>query len=75
MPTLLPLKKMSRDDKLRAMESIWTDLTQHASKFESPVWHGDVLRETQAAYKTGKAQFSDWDEAKLRLRRKAAKLA
>ncbi len=75
MDTLLPLKKMSRDDKLRAMESIWADLTAHADKFDSPAWHGEVLRETQAAYKTGKVQFTDWDEAKQRLRRKAAKLA
>ena len=66
---------MSRDDKLRAMESIWTDLTQHADKFESPAWHSDVLSETQAVYEAGKVRFSDWDEAKQRLRRKAAKLA
>lgn len=66
---------MSRDDKLRAMESIWTDLTEHADQFDSPAWHDNVLRETQAAYEAGKVQFTDWDEAKQRLRRKAAKLA
>lgn len=75
MPTSLPLKKMTRDDKLRAMESLWADLTKHANKFDSPAWHAGVLRETQAAYKAGKAEFSDWEEAKQRVRRKAAKLA
>lgn len=74
MPTLLPLKKMSRLEKLRAMEAIWTDLSQGDDAFASPAWHGEALRETERAIAAGTAKFSDWDEAKQRLRRKAAKL-
>ena len=61
MPVVLPLQKMSRDEKLRAMES--------------PVWHAQALREAERAMKNGKAKFSDWEKAKKRIRRKAAKLA
>lgn len=75
MPTVLPLKSMTRVQKLRAMEEIWTDLTRDENKFDSPSWHGEVLRETEKAVASGAAKFVDWDEAKKRLRRKAAKLS
>ena len=75
MPVSLPLKKMSRDEKLRAMEALWADLSQDEDAFESPAWHEQALREAEHAVKTGKARFSDWEEAKKRIRRKATKLA
>ena len=75
MPLTLSLKKMSRDDKLRAMEAIWSDLSQDESKFKSPPWHADALQEAQQLFKAGNATFSDWDEAKARIRRKVAKTA
>ncbi len=75
MPLTLQLKKMSRTDKLRTMEALWTDLTKNETRFESPAWHGEALQEAQRLVKAGKAKFSDWDEAKARLRRKAAKVA
>jgi len=75
MPVVLPLKKMSRDEKLRAMEALWADLSQDEDRFESPAWHAQALREAERAVKSGKAKFSDWEEAKKRIRRKAAKLA
>ena len=74
MPTLLPLKKMSHPEKLRAMEEIWTDLSENDQAFESPAWHQDALRTAEQAVTAGTAKFSDWDEAKQRLRRKVAKL-
>jgi hypothetical protein len=73
MPIRLPLKKMSRDEKLRAMEALWTDLSSDQDRFESPLWHEGALREAERAVKDGKAKFSDWEEAKKRLRRKVAK--
>lgn len=71
MPLTLPLKKMSRDEKLRAMEALWADLSQDEGKVESPAWHADALRHAELSVKAGKAKFSDWAEAKLRIRRKA----
>jgi len=75
MPVVLPLKKMSRNEKLRAMEALWEDLSKDDDRFESPAWHTQALREAERAVKSGDAKFSSWDEAKKRIRRKAAKLA
>ena len=69
----LPLEKMSVPEKLDVMERVWESLRQQEEKFESPAWHEAALREAKAAFATGKAKFSDWDEAKKRLRRKTAK--
>jgi Putative addiction module component len=75
MPVALPLKKMSRGEKLRAMEALWADLSKDDDRLESPEWHAQALREAERAMKNGEAKFSDWKEAKKRIRRKAAKLA
>ncbi len=73
MPTVLPLKRMSRVQKLRAMEEIWVDLSRDEDRYESPAWHKEALQEAERAVASGKAKFSDWEEAKERLRRKIAK--
>ena len=75
MPITLPLKKMTRSEKLMAMEALWADLSQDDAKVESPTWHADALRETERLVKDGKAKFSDWDTAKTRIRRRAARLS
>ncbi len=75
MPLTLALKKMSRADKLRTMEAIWSDLAGNEARFASPAWHGAALQETQRLVKAGKAKFSDWEDAKARLRRKIVKVA
>ena len=64
---------MSRVQKLRAMEEIWADLSRDDDRYESPACHNDALQEAERAVASGKAKFSDWDEAKERLRRKIAK--
>jgi len=75
MPVALPLKKMSRGEKLLAMEALWADLSKDDDRLESPEWHAQALRESARAVRSGKAKFSDWKIAKKRIRRKAAKLA
>lgn len=71
----LPLEKMSRDEKLQAMEAIWADLSRDEKQFESPAWHEQALRETETIVKASGARFSDWEEARKRLRHKAEKFA
>jgi hypothetical protein len=41
----LPLKDMTLQEKLAAMEALWEDLTRSAQSFESPEWHKDTLEE------------------------------
>jgi len=75
MAVTLPIGRMSREDKLRAMEALWADLTRDEAEFVSPGWHGTALRDTEQLVRDGKAKFSDWQAAKRRIRRKAARPA
>jgi hypothetical protein len=74
MAITLPIKRMSREDKLRAMEELWADLSQDEAAIDSPAWHGEVLFETETLVREGKAKFSDWGDAKRRIRRKAGRM-
>ncbi len=64
----IPLDRMSTSDKLRALEKIWDDLQRTPSEVPSPAWHADVLREREKEYNEGSSQFTDWPEAKKRIR-------
>ena len=66
----LPLDRMSVAEKLDAMEAIWTDLSRDPAAFVTPAWHELVLEERKAAVQTGKATYSDWEDARQRLRKK-----
>ena len=70
----LPIKRMSREDKLRAMETLWADLSRDEAAMASPDWHGQALREAEELVRDGKADFSDWQVARRRVRRKAARV-
>ena len=47
MAVILPIKRMSRAEKLRAMEALWEDLSREESQFDSPAWHAKALRQTE----------------------------
>lgn len=70
MEATLPLSQMSVAEKLRAMELLWADLSRDAASFESPAWHGDVLRDREDKIQSGKESFIDWETAKNQLRDK-----
>lgn len=71
MATTLPLKSMTKVEKLRAMEELWADLTKNQDRFASPSWHLHELRATESRVLAGKEEFTDWDAAKKSLRRRA----
>jgi hypothetical protein len=75
MQTVLPLKTMSRAEKLRIMEEIWVDLTEDDEVFESPAWHKEALEDAKRAVEDGTATFSDWEEAKKRILMKTERKA
>ena len=68
MTMTLPLDTMSVDDRIQIMESIWGSFVQNPDEMDSPAWHSDVLSAREAKVSNGTAQYSDWDEAKLRIR-------
>jgi hypothetical protein len=51
------------------MESIWDDITQDESALKSLAWHEAVLKDREDALASGKANVSDWEKAKERIRR------
>ena len=68
MDAVLPLDQMTTEEKLRAMEALWADLAAKADNFESPAWHGDVLRARDQRILEGKEPSLDWTDAKRQLR-------
>jgi hypothetical protein len=70
MVTTLQIAKMSRTEKLQAMEAIWADLSKAEAEVESPAWHADVLRETEARVAAGQERIADWETAKRELRKR-----
>lgn len=72
MASTLQLDKMSVEEKIQAMESLWDDLCSRAGGVQSPAWHEDVLSERDAALKRGEDAFEDWDAAKRSIRNKVS---
>lgn len=70
MPFHLPLKDMTLQEKLDAMESLWEDLVRTPEAIESPAWHKEVLDERLGNLQEWKTQFIDWETAKEALRKK-----
>jgi len=68
MATALDVSSLSKNEKLRLLETLWAELTGDDSQVPSPAWHRTALEETRALYEQGKVSFSDWTEAKVRLR-------
>jgi len=64
----LQLDQMTTEEKLRAMEDLWVDLTSNQDAYESPAWHETVLKKRVERVKGGHETFIDWDDAKRQLR-------
>ncbi len=67
MDIALPLERMTVEEKLRAMEVLWADLTQHEEELQSPAWHEAVLKEREERVASGQESFIDWETAKRQL--------
>jgi len=64
------IAQMSREEKIRAMEALWAELSRNDAAVESPAWHEDVLKETKARVASGQERIADWEEAKQELRKR-----
>ena len=56
--------KMTKEEKLRAMELLWNSICRDLPESLSPEWHGQLLREREQRIKEGKDGFIDWEDAK-----------
>jgi putative addiction module component (TIGR02574 family) len=68
MSTVLDINRLTRTEKLRAMEELWEDLSQSETEYESPEWHGEMLRAREEDIRAGRDEFVPWEEAKRILR-------
>lgn len=60
----IPLEKMTVDEKIQVMETIWDDLCQKAESLSSPEWHRQVLQERETGIEEGRADFISLEKAK-----------
>ena len=60
----IPLEKMTVDEKIQAMETLWDDLCQKADSLSSPEWHRQLLQEREAGIKEGREKFISLENAK-----------
>ena len=68
MAPILPLDQMTTAEKLRLMETLWVDLSQHDDQLPSPAWHETVLKDRQARLDSGQETFLDWADTQRELR-------
>ena len=67
MAMILPLDQMSTEEKLRALEELWADLSQAPDAVPAPQWHGELLKAREQRVKDGAASYSEWVTAKQRI--------
>jgi len=72
MPMTLPIQNLTIDEKLRAMEALWEDLSRREEQVPVPQWHKTVLGDRERMARKGKARFVDWETAKKRIARKTS---
>lgn len=66
----IDIKKLSHDEKLRMMEALWEDLSREENIVRSPDWHRETLKETEENMAAGEESVVDWEDAKLKLRKR-----
>ncbi len=69
MQNTIKIKHLTREEKLRMVDALWTDLLSEEELLESPGWHKKALQETETRYAEGKEKVLDWHTAKKELRK------
>jgi len=66
------IERMTVDERLQALELLWTSLTRTPDDVASPDWHGEVLAGRLPKIKRGEGEFLTLAEAKARLQKPTA---
>ena len=73
MPQLMErVATMSQEEKLRAMDVLWSSIVSSSGAYEPPAWHEAVLRERRRRVVEGEETFIPWEEAKRQLQEEFA---
>jgi hypothetical protein len=68
MSTTLDLDQMAIEEKLHAMEELWSDLSRNQLEFQSLPWHESVLKEREERSREGLEKPIDWATGKKQIR-------
>jgi putative addiction module component (TIGR02574 family) len=71
--SIVGLRKLPSVEKLRIIEALWGDLAMEEDAFESPAWHEEELKKTEADFAAGRVEALNWEDAKKELRRQCEK--
>ena len=63
------VSRLSKAERLQAMEWLWASLSEKPVEIESPEWHGEVLAARKAKADSSAAQFLSVEQVKERLHR------
>lgn len=66
----MDIKKMSKEEKLELMETIWEDLSK--TQVSAPAWHKQALKDVEDRAAKGLEEPVDWKDAKNQLRSRFA---
>ena len=70
MSLSLDIEHMSKEEKIQAMELIWSDLCTSAD-IELPDWHTSILVDREQRQAKGQDPLTDWQSAKKHIREAA----
>ncbi len=73
MSTILPLDKMTVEEKLKLVEEIWDDLLKSPDALPLQQWHKDVLDERERLVAEGKERYIPWEQAKREIAEEIAR--
>ena len=59
--SIAELRKLPPAEKLKIIESLWSDLTADDESLPSPAWHEQELRKTEADFKASRLEVLSWE--------------
>ena len=74
MITQADIAGMSREEKLRNMETLWQEILKEQPAPDSPAWHAEALEQTRSRVSAGTEQTLDWEDAERTLRQNPASI-
>lgn len=68
--SIAELRKLPPAEKLKIIETLWSDLAADENTMPSPAWHKSVLDARRERVASGKGKFVEWEKAKRELRKR-----
>jgi len=66
--SIAELRQLPNLEKLKIIETLWSDLSSDDTAIESPDWHASALNKTALDYREGRINSVAWEDAKKSLR-------